>query len=156
MATVKLRHFDKYQKMYLIVCIVKGLSTKKIVSNFQQVFPDFGAELDKKTLANKLSRRISDIKRKNADEIQAYSCVFGKYTLFCIPADIPLMYTEVRQRVFQELLEDPEYSRKSSIIKEIKRDQKDPMWSLTDTMERLIVAVERQLKENAAVGTAAG
>lgn len=124
MATVKLGHFSPVQKGYIIACLANKLCIKEILRNFGQVFPEFGSELDTDVLAYKLARRISDIKRKNADDIEAYRDT-AKTSLAHQIAHIPLTYIQVRQRHLQELYDTSENTKdRLAILKAIRKGDK--------------------------------
>ena len=159
METVKLGHFDEYQKTYVIACIATEQSIKASIKNFQEVFPDFGAGLDKNTLEYKLARRISDIKRKNALEIEAYR-EFALHSELHQVAYIPIIYAEVRQHYLQRMFDEtPDRSLKGVskdengketriykshtlekllILRKIRKEQKSSVLPLRETLEHLM------------------
>ena len=138
METVKLRHFSEYQKTYLIACIANGLSIKESVGYFQDVFPQCGAGRDQRVLDYKVARRISDIKRKSSDEIEAYREVSKHSEIYKI-AHLPMIYAEVREHYFQRLfdaLPADEVSLRLKILRYV-RNVKDRKFPLQETLEHV-------------------
>lgn len=123
------------------------------------VFPSFGAGLDRKVLEYKLARRISDIKRKNADKIEAYRILAMHSELHKV-ADIPLIYAEVRQHYLQQMYDkmperslkgvhkdksgeetriyESHTSEKLSILREMRKEEKNPVLPLQATLDYLM------------------
>ena len=145
---VKLGHFSKHQKIYVIACVANRLRIKETVQFFQDVFPDFGAGLDRDVLEYKLARRVSDIKRKNSDEIEKYREVANRSVVHTI-AHIPIAYREVRLRYLQKIYADVDFqevhgentvlqssiSTRLAILQEMGKHNK-PLY-LTETLDFL-------------------
>ena len=142
MENVKLGHFSEYQKTFVIACVANDLEIKESIKCFQDVFPDFGTELDKKTLEHKLARRISDIKRKNVPEIEAYR-ELAKHSDLHQVACIPIAYTEVRQQELQNMYDAlPDESLKS-----VQRDKSGKEYRVYESNAPSRLAILKSLRK---------
>ena len=96
---VKIRHLCPNEKAYVVDCLAHDLKVKETVANFKERFPDFGRAVDPDTRNHILAKRISDIKRKNRDEIE--SCRLNSPNSV---THIPKGHPVVRLRYLQRLL----------------------------------------------------
>ena len=96
---VKIRHLRPDEKDYVVDCLAHDLEVKETVANFKEMFPDFGRAVDPDTRNHILAKRISDIKRKNRDEIE--SCRLNSPNS---GTHIPMEHPVVRLRYLQRLL----------------------------------------------------
>ena len=96
---VKIRHLRPNEKAYVVDCLAHDLKVKETVANFKERFPDFGRAVDPDTRNHILAKRISDIKRKNRDEIE--SCRLNSPNSV---THIPKGHPVVRLRYLQRLL----------------------------------------------------
>ena len=96
---VKIRHLRPNEKAYVVDCLAHDLKVKETVANFKERFPDFGRAVDPDTRNHILAKRISDIKRKNRDEIE--SCRLNSPNSV---THIPKVHPVVRLRYLQRLL----------------------------------------------------
>ena len=98
---VKIRHLRPNEKAYVVDCLAHDLKVKETVANFKERFPDFGRAVDPDTRNHILAKRISDIKRKNRDEIE--SCRLNS------PNSVthnPKVHREVRLRYLKRLWDE--------------------------------------------------
>ena len=103
---VKIRHLRPNEKAYVVDCLAHDLKVKETVANFKERFPDFGRAVDPDTRNHILAKRISDIKRKNRDEIE--SCRLNSPNSV---THIPIVYPEVRLRYLKRIWDEtPEKS----------------------------------------------
>ena len=103
---VKIRHLRPNEKAYVVDCLAHDLKVKETVANFKERFPDFGRAVDPDTRNHILAKRISDIKRKNRDEIEACCLNFPDSV-----THIPIVYPEVRLRYLKRIWDEtPEKS----------------------------------------------
>lgn len=114
----KLGHFKGYQKEYICLCLALDMSIPKIVKNFQTMFPGFGIWLAPKVLRYRLARRISDIKRKNVEEIEACRQRAKEDVQYALKAN-PMAHLAVRLYKLQEMWDETPF-------RELVRIQKDP------------------------------
>ena len=98
----KVGHFSSVQKEYICLCLALDMEIPEIVENFQTLFPEVGFWLDPKTLKYKLARRISDIKRKNTDEIAVCRQKAKDSTQYALQAN-PMSHAAVRLRKLHEM-----------------------------------------------------
>ena len=96
---VKIRHLRPNEKAYVVDCLAHDLKVKETVANFKERFPDFGRAVDPDTRNHILAKRISDIKRKNRDEIE--SCRLNSPNSV---THIPKVHPEVRLRYLKRTL----------------------------------------------------
>ena len=98
---VKIRHLRPKEKAYVVDCLAHDLKVKETVANFKERFPDFGRAVDPDTRNHILAKRISDIKRKNADEVESNRLKASNPV-----THNPLAHREVRLRYLKRIWDE--------------------------------------------------
>ena len=113
----KVGHFSSVQKEYICLCLALDMEIPEIVENFRMLFPEVGFWLAPKALKYKLARRISDIKRKNTDDIAVCRQKAKASTKYALQAN-PMAHAVVRLRKLQQMYD-------ATPLRELVRMEKD-------------------------------
>ena len=143
----KIRHFSTEQKEYIWLCLALDLEIQEIVTFFQIMFPRFGQGLVPDELRYKLARRISDIKRKNVDDIamcrqKANDCV--EYACKAIP----ISHRSVRLRYLQEIWDD---TPMKSLVR-VSKDSDGKKIEVYKSNVRLLLSILKELRKEVGAG----